>query len=461
LQARLLATVLGLLGVVWVAVAVSTWYDTKHELNELLDAHLSQAAALLVTQRVDDLEGDNLAPPPHLHKYQARVAFQVWHEGYLIVRSTNAPDTPLAGDATPGLSSWQVGGQEWRVLTTAGREADVVIHVGELESARRHILLASLRSVVWPMLLALPLLALGIWWAVRGSVRPLRELGRTVAVRQAQALGALPVQGVPPEAKPLVEALNGLFARMTELLASERRFTADAAHELRTPIAAIRMQAQVAQGARSEAERGQALADTLAGCDRAAHLVDQLLQLARLEAEAADAGVTGCAQACETGHQTTDLAALARHLLAELAPLVRQRAQIMTLEAPESLPISMDAPLARVLLRNLVDNALRYSPEGATLQVRLEPDRHSTNALDSAADRTGVSLTVEDSGPGLAPEAMARPGERFFRELGTGQSGSGLGWSIVQRIARLHGLQLQVDRSPALGGLRVRVTWPD
>lgn len=446
LQTRLLVTVLGLLGVVWAAVAVSTWHDTRHELNELLDAHLSQAAALLVTQRLDDLEGDNFPPPPTLHRYQARVAIQVWHEGRLVVRSTNAPDAPLADGHRLGLTSQQVNGEEWRVLTAQGHEADVVIHVGELESARRHILLASLRSAVGSVLLALPLLALGIWWAVRGSVRPLRQLGQAVAVRRPESLAPLSVAAVPPEVAPLVNALNGLFGRMTALLASERRFTADAAHELRTPIAAIRMQAQVAQGASTGPERDRALAATLQGCDRAARLVDQLLQLARIEGEAARAG-----PAAESVDAPTDLAAAARTLLADMAPQARTRGQQLLLEAPAAVSVPMPAALVPVLLRNLIDNALRYSPDAAVVRVEVQ----------GASPGRAATLVVEDSGPGLPPEALARLGERFYRVLGTGQAGSGLGWSIVQRLARLYGLSVSVGRSETLGGLRVVLVWLD
>jgi two-component system, OmpR family, sensor histidine kinase QseC len=446
LQARLLVTVLGVLGVVWLAVAVSTWVDTGHELNELLDAHLSQAAALLVTQRLDDLEGDNFPPPPTLHRYQTRVAIQVWHEGRLVVRSTDAPDAPLAEGIKPGLSTQMVGGQAWRVLTTPGREADVVIHVGELESARRHILMASLRSTAWPMLLALPLLALGVWWAVRGAVGPLRQLGQAVAARRPESLEPLSAHAVPPEVAPLVAALNGLFDRMAELLASERRFTADAAHELRTPIAAIRMQAQVAQGASTEPERAQALAATLLGCDRAARLVEQLLQLARLEGEAARGG-----QAVQAGAVPTDLTTAARGLLAEFDAQARAKGQQLVLDAPGPVSVPVPAALAQVLLRNLIDNALRYSPDGAVVRV----------AIRGAASGKSAALVVEDSGPGLPPEALARLGERFFRVLGTGQAGSGLGWSIVQRVVRLYGMTVSVDRSEALGGLRVTLSWLD
>jgi two-component system sensor histidine kinase QseC len=436
LQTRLLILVLGLVGLVWVAVAVSTWYDTEHELDELLDAHLSQAASLLVTRSLDDLEGDNLPAPPSLHKYQARVAFQVWHQGRLVVRSANAPDSPLGHATAPGLSRRRVSGADWVVLTTPGREPGMLVCVGELESARRHIQLASLRSVVWPMVLALPLLALGIWWSVRASVRPLNALGRGVASRHARDLEPLSAAGVPPEVRPLVEALNTLFGRIAALLASERRFTADAAHELRTPIAAIRIQAQVAQGAQDEESRARALAATVAGCDRAKRLVEQLLQLARLEGDADSAG---------DGADSCDLAAVAQLVLAELEAGAHARRQELVLDNAGPVVLPLSPPLAEVLLRNLVDNALRYSPAGACVRV-------------AVIDAPVPALVVEDSGPGMPEDTLARLGERFFRVPGTGQEGSGLGWSIVQRIARLYRLGVNVDRSP-WGGLRVAVTW--
>jgi len=446
LQARLLITVLGLLGGVWLAVLASTWYGTRHELNELLDAHLSQAAAVLVTQQLADLEHGDFPAPPALHKYQARVAIQVWHEGQLVMRSTNAPIQPLADLWVMGLSGRRVAGEVWRVFSAPGYEPDVVVQVGELESARRHILVASLTSTAWPMLLALPLLALGVWWAVRGAVRPLRELGQAVAQRNPQALDPLPLSTVAPEVAPLVQALNGLFERMSALLESERRFTADAAHELRTPIAAIRMQAQVAQGARTDDERAQALSATLQGCDRATRLVGQLLELARLEGEAqrADGGDAAAPS-------STDLSATARQLLADLAPRAQERQQVLQLDTPGPVLVPMPAALVQVLLRNLIDNALRYSPVAASVHVTVR----------GATREIAAQVVVEDSGPGLPPEAQVRLGERFYRVLGSGQAGSGLGWSIVRRLARLYDISITLQTSPSLGGLQVSLYWPN
>ena len=439
LQTRLLTTVLTLVLVAWGIAAALAWHETDEEVSDLLDAHLAQTAALLRLQPLDELDESRLNEAPELDKHQPRVVFQLWHEDQLLARSASAPQEPLTQRRKRGFADSQVDGKAWRVFVTQGRESDVRIVVGELQSVRREIVQASLTSILKPMLWAIPLLALGIWWAVRGSVRPLGRLGHAVAARQPQSLESLSTAGVPPEVLPLVTALNELFERMARLLATEQQFTADAAHELRTPIAGIRMQAQVAQGATNTQERATALQATVQGCDRATRLVEQLLQLARLDAEATpDSG------------SSAPLADVARQVAADLQATAERRQQRIVLREPmaPSVHIPLPEPLARVLLRNLLDNALRYSPEGAEVQLQINElgDGHA-------------QLSVEDSGPGLTPEEQARLGERFFRVLGTGQSGSGLGWSIIQRIARLHHLQVGTDRSPGLGGLRVTVHW--
>lgn len=440
LQARLLLAVLTLVLLAWASAAALTWHEAEDEVGDLLDAHLAQTAALLRLQPLDPqnpLGEDPLSEAPQLDKHQTRVVFQLWHEDQLLTRSRNAPDAPLTDRQKRGFADSRVDGKTWRVFVAPGNESDTRMLVGERQSARQDIVMASVTSMLKPLAWALPLLALGIWWVVRGSVRPLRQLGSDVATRQPQSLAPLETKGVPPEVLPLVAALNALFERMAELLTAERQFTADAAHELRTPIAGIRMQAQVAQGATQDAERAAALDATVRGCDRATRLVEQLLQLARLDAES-----NGAASA------STDLTEVARAVVHDLQPLAQARAQQVELDLTGPTPVPLPEPLARVLLRNLLDNALRYSPEGGRVTVGVY------------RVGTAVAWRVEDSGPGLEPAEMARLGERFFRVLGTGQSGSGLGWSIVQRIARLHGLRVQVDRSPALGGLRVRITWP-
>jgi two-component system sensor histidine kinase QseC len=316
------------------------------------------------------------------------------------------------------------------------------------------------------MVVALPLLALAVAWAVHHGVAPLRSLGTSLAQRGPQDLQPVTVADAPVEMLPMLDALNRLFGRITELMESERRFTADAAHELRTPIAVIRMQAQVALGEPDDARRRHALQATLLGCDRATRLVEQLLTLSRLEAGATPA------------LHPVDLTALVRSVLSDVALQALHKQQELEFIAPDeaardaSSPeleqptavaaagasgvqspspaciVEADPTLLGVLVRNLADNAIRYSPRGARVRITL------------GLGASGPRLCVEDSGPGLSEAHRARIGERFFRVLGSGEGGSGLGWSIVRRIAAVHGAALKLDRSAELGGLAVDVTWP-
>jgi two-component system, OmpR family, sensor histidine kinase QseC len=438
LQLRLLALVLGTVLLLWGTAAVLTWRDASHELDELLDSHLAQAAALLVVQQAD-IEGDEVADAPILHRYAPKVAFQVFHEGRLALRSSNAPAWPVRSTGGPpdsGFRTVSVDGVAWRVFAAHGAARDVRVYVGEQVDSRSAILRAALRGTLGPMLLALPLLALGAWWAVARGLAPLRALGRTLASRRADDLRPLGAADAPTEMLPMLAALNGLFARIATLLESERRFTADAAHELRTPIAAIRAQAQVALAEADDALRRDALRHTIDGCDRATRLVEQLLTLARIEAERAPAG------------QRFDLAALAQAVVAEIAPRALAKQQKVEFEGAPGSAVEGDETLLRVLVRNLVDNAVRYSPARSRIEVRVAPD----------ADE--VVFEVADSGLGLDDAELRRLGERFFRVAGNDESGSGLGWSIVRRIAAAHDADLRVARSAALGGLEVRVALP-
>jgi two-component system sensor histidine kinase QseC len=439
LQGRLLSLVLGLVAGVWIATAALTWLDVRHELDELLDSHLAQAAALLVAQQAGGIEDDDHnINAPSLHRYAPKVAFQVFHEGRLALRSSNAPAEPMLAfaGAEEGFQTVSMGGAMWRVFATHGRERETQVFVGEQVESRNAILWAVLRSVLTPMLFALPLLALAAWWAVRKGVAPLRALGRTLAQRQPQALQPIAVDDAPSEMTPMLDALNSLFRRIAELMASERRFTADAAHELRTPIAAIRAQAQVALASADDAERAHALQATLQGCDRAARLVEQLLTLSRLESGSAPM----------LSHH--DIGAVVRQVVADAATTALAKHQTIEVEAAQALSVGADATLLTVLVRNLVDNAIRYSPEGARVSVAIQ------------GTASGVDLTVEDSGPGMSVADMDRLGERFFRVIGTGQSGSGLGWSIVRRITTVLAAEVCVSRSASMGGLSVEVRFP-
>ena len=440
LQARLLVSLLAAVLAVGSGSAVFSWFEVRHELDELLDGHLAQAAALLVAQQAHSEEIARHPDAPTLHRYAPYVAFEVWHEGQLTIRSAGAPvlaSTTWLAEFQSGFRTLTIEGTTWRIFATHGAEHDIQVYVAERTKARQSIMHAVLQSLFWPMLGGLPLLLLAGRWAVSQGLHPLRKLGDQLAERDARMLQPVQLQSPPKELIPVLSALNGLFERISILMASERRFTADAAHELRTPIAAIRMQAQVALSATDSTLQREALQSTVNGCDRAARVVSQLLTLSRLDAHV------------ELGMASVDLTPTVRQVLAELTPAALEKQQDLELIATDSLRVSGDVALLSVLARNLVDNAIRYSPRNAHIQVELD-----RTASGSAAVR------VQDSGPGMTQWELQRLGERFFRGLGTDQDGSGLGWSIVHNIAKLHGAKITTLKSDALGGLKVSVEFP-
>ena len=296
--------------------------------------------------------------------------------------------------------------------------------------AREEIVEALGESLVWPLAAALPALALAIWLGVGSGLRPLRELREQLARRGAADLAPLDAARVPQEIEPLVQELNRLFGRIAQTLERERRLTADAAHELRTPLAVLSTQAQVARRATDDASRNEALDAMVAGAERAARLIEQMLTLARVEA-----GETGAAAG------RFDLRETARAAMAELAGAALAKG--IELELAEGPPVEAagHAALLAVLARNLVDNAVRYTQRGGRVEVVV---------------RAGPVLEVRDNGPGVPAPDVARLGERFHRPAGQAETGSGLGLSIVLRIAQLHGGTVRF--SPGLDGRGLAVS---
>lgn len=436
LRRRLLVTLLTTVAITWLATAAVSYLDARHRVSELLDAHLAQSAALLVAQAGGELEEIEVEDAPLLHKHGRRVAFQIWERGRALrLRSGNAPPARLS-PVDDGFSNARVDGQDWRVFSSWDAEHKFLIQVAERTEARERIAGSMGRNLLVPLLVAVPVLGLLIGWVVTRGTRPLAMLGDEVARREPQNLAPLSVADSPSEIAPLIAGLNRLFERVATSIEHERRFTADAAHELRTPIAAVRAQAQVAHAATDDTERRHALDMVLRGCDRAAHLVEQLLILARLEPTQWPRQAGTC-----------DLRAVAKDVVAELAPPALARNVEIEFDAPSPQVVAGVPALLAVLARNLIDNAVRYSPAGTAVRVTL------------AAEDGVVTLAVTDQGGGVPAGQRARLGERFFRLAGTDEPGSGLGLSIARRIADLHGASMHFEDGPEGRGLRVRVVF--
>ena len=462
LRWRLLGTVCiaALLGLV--ISGVLSYGQAQHEAEELMDGHLTQSARLLLALVHDNEDylaelAKRLATVSNeqAHPYEQSLEFQIGRaDGSLLLRSAHAPDTPLSSE--PGYRVIEHDGHPWRMLTLAASTAghsDYHVQVGQSIALRDRTALEVAGQAVLPIALISPLLLLLLYFSVRRGLKPLDDLAADVASRSPENLGPLASVDAPLEAQPLLAALNRLLGRLRDTLSNERRFTADAAHELRTPLAAVRIQAQVAQLSKDANDRQHALTQILASSDRATRVLEQLLRLARLDPLA---GLPS--------PEEIDLAALAQQVLAD-GEEYRERSATaeasegcaIRLEADAS-PLSLlspfsplllrgDAELLAIALRNLLDNALRHTPPGSTITVFA---RRQGNAL---------ALGVADDGPGVAPADLPRLVERFYRGRDAHGEGSGLGLAIVQRVAELHNACLQLENLDG-GGFTAYLRWP-
>lgn len=442
------------MALVWSLLVIASYFDARHEIGEVLDAHLAQSAALLIAQtgyemrhalspsgghednerNDDDRRVDIVAPG---HRYERRVAFQIWDAGgNLRLRSAGAPTRPLSR-REKGFSDETLDDDSWRVFTLHDPRHKLVVQVGEHSHFRDELAEEIAENLLSPLKIVLPVLALLLWIGVGRGLAPLAQINGELARRAPNRLDALDAGPAPAEVRPLVETLNALFAKVRTALDNERRFTADAAHELRTPLAALKTQAQVALAARDSASREHALQQVLAGTDRASRLVEQMLTLARLDPDAAPLAFA-----------PVDLRQVAAEVLADMTEAALAKDIDLGLDGEAPVRVKGDAAMLGVLLRNLVDNAVRYTPRGGTVEVAL------------TAQPEGPALTVSDTGPGIAADERQRVGQRFYRVLGTGESGSGLGLSIVQRICELHGARFSLEPAAADRGLRAAAAFP-
>lgn len=430
---RLLLILLGGVALVWLAAAAITAWETRSEMQELLDAHLAQSAALLAAQVSDEIDEVELEHVETLHKYARNVAFQIWEDGNkLLLHSPDAPMQRLSA-AQEGFSDATVEGRNWRVFSHWDDKREYLVQVAEATDARDHLASEVLEKLVQPLLVALPLLGFLVWLGVGGALKPINRIGAALARRDPHYLA--PLEGeVPKEVAPMVGRLNELLVRVAATLENERRFTSDAAHELRTPLAALKTQLQVAQGASDGGEREQAIAKAIAAGDRATRLVEQLLTLARLEHDA-----------WKNLAEAIDLHRLAAQALAESAQAAAGKKIQLSLEGETGLTVTGHAGLLAILLRNLIDNALRHTPAETEVKV----------GVHRAAGQ--IVLEVQDQGPGITPEERENALRRFHRLEGAQAGGSGLGLSIVARIAQLHNAHLELLEGPGGRGLMVRL----
>ena len=424
---------LALLALLAVAAAVGgalTYVSARHEIDGLLDEEMRQVAlSLRDYARLDTDRIERSAERP-----EQRLLVQVddarREQPY---RSRDVAPLPRASAA--GFRDLEHAGVRWRVYALPN---DVqLIQVAQPVAQRRALALAITLRILAPLLLLVPAGAALLWWIVGRALRPLDQLGAELSQRQPGSLAPLPVEPLPDEARPMVAALNGLLARLQAAFEQQRALTADAAHALRTPLAAVTLQAQLARRAAEGAERDAALQKLEAGVKRASQLVAQLLALARLEPDAA-----------RQPSAPLDLAQLAREVAEELAPLAQQAQVAVRLKLPATAPLDGHEAALRMALTNLLDNALRYTTAGGEVELAVSDEA------------SGWRLAVADSGPGLAADERQRVFDRFYRGRDSRAPGSGLGLAIVREVARLHGGSTFIGDGPGGRGLTVGFRLP-
>jgi len=442
LQRRLLLYLLVCAPLVWSIGMLVSVSRARHEVNELYDSEMIRVAR----QVQGVLASLPAGAKPSRGLLVAQGDMGESEVGDFAISAWDAAGELLAFDrdavlltrrpGTTGFVDERIGNDRWRVYYLQSSSGEWLVAAGQDAHERDEVVYSLALSQLLPWLVLMPVLLLAMALAVQRALAPVRELSAELGARGAEDLRPLPAERAPQELKPLVTAMNGLLGRMNETLARERRFTTDAAHELRTPLAVLRAQWDVVRGASDGASRGAAERKLSTGMDRMDRLVTQLLALAGVETRLPK----------ERGFSDeVSWPEIVEQAVSDCLPIAeRRRVEIECSWPPAKthpFPLLGDLHLLTVLLRNLLDNAVRYAPSGSVARLRFDAD----------------SLTVENDGEPLSEEQVARAGERFYRPGGQQESGSGLGISIVLRIAALHGLAISFGACDNGRGVRVVV----
>ncbi len=453
IRTRLLFRLFVVVMLVQSSAVVATLISARNEIGEIFDAQLAQNARLMlgmldaikpeIASRNIQTALDNyhrLKFSRHSeefnefgHSYEQHVAIQAWDlDGQLLFHSSPTPLEP----SEIGYAFQQQGDSTWRTFTLLDPKRHLRLQIAQEDYVRDEVAIdATLEPVLIESLITTPVLLLLCWLVVGRGLRPLRKLSHDVAQRGSSNLSPIDSKQVPEEVSELVEALNNFMLGIDEAQQREKRFVADAAHELKTPITALKLHAQLALENDEPAHREHALHQVLLGTERAQHLIQQMLQLGRVEMKTQDVAEYSLKQVVT--EQIQLLFPLAEHAGVELG-----------LNCDGDMPVRCAGEDLAVAVANLLDNAIRYTPGGGQIEVSIR--------LQGA----GAELLVEDSGPGIPEPDYPRVFERFYRVLGTGVPGSGLGLAIVKQAIEGLGGVVSLSRSEVLGGLKVRCQFP-
>ncbi|MEA1889800.1 MAG: ATP-binding protein [Pseudomonadota bacterium] len=449
IRLRLVFFIGSLMLLVWGGITANSIHSAREEVQELFDAQLAQSARVLhalilhemaeaaVEGKIDSAIIMDESIPGHF--YESKISFMVRDkDGKAWFMSRQVPDFDINIDIT-GFTDATADDGKWRVFVMRDNVVNFSVEVAQNYLIRNELIIEITRNVFWPFIIVLPLLLLMIWIGASRSLKPLEAIADEVGHRNPQNLEEIDAATVPSEVLPLFVSLNTLLNRLKKALNNERGFTSDAAHELRTPLAGIKAQAQVALRASDEKEKDAAIRHIIIGIDNTTHLVRQMLMLARLDPDIP-----------KRRFEQQDLTRILTEVAADVASMAMEKhVELEVRQTTGAIMIEGQAEALSVLIRNLMDNAVRYTLAGGWVKA----------GISRAPE--GVILKVMDSGPGIAEKDKDRVFDRFYRGLGTGQTGSGLGLSIVQRVVDLHNATIEFQTGRGKGkGVTVVVTFP-
>jgi two-component system OmpR family sensor kinase len=435
LRGRLLWYLMAAITIAAVAQASIAYRTALADADQIFDYHMQQMALSLRSRvpMANTEEANNVDTPLAGND---DLVVQVWSpDGVQVFRSASHARLPQR--AVLGFSNVRANGTTYRIFSiqTSSQTVQVAQDLAVRKSMASNLALRTLG----PIAVMMPILMLVVWWVISGSLEPVARVRKQLASRQADDLSSVSDAGLPDEVRPLVQELNLLFGRVRAAFATQQTFVADAAHELRTPLAALKLQVQSLERSDSPDARKLAVSRLTAGIERATRLVEQLLVLARQEANAAP-------------HQPVVLADLAKRAVADLIGVAQARQIDLGLQRADAGEVQGQPEALMILLRNLVDNAIKYTPSGGTVDVSV--------MAEQGAAGSHLCVSVEDSGPGIPREERERVFDRFYRVPGSDAAGSGLGLAIIKSIAERHGATLALGESPRLGGLSAVVRFP-
>ncbi|MGH6760863.1 MAG: ATP-binding protein [Phyllobacterium sp.] len=437
---RLITILIISTGIVWLSAAAWIFTSTRAEVERVLDARLMEAgrmvSSLVTSQEIKTRQTADLAKALDISNhpsYGRQLSCQIWSlQGELVSRSESAPAEALSGHNS-GFSETVIDGETWRVYAVVNEELGVRVLVGDNLKVRNHLVNDVIRGLLLPVLLILPVLAVLIWLSVRRGLSPLNRIAGDLASRHASDLSPIENVETAKEIVPVLKSLNGLFARVADLREREQNFIAFAAHELRTPVAGIKTQAQVALASDDPAIRDQALRQIVVGVDRTGRLVRQLLDMSAVQAREQSDRPTVVAAGAILRSLAGELSDSARGVAIEVSPDL------------DALELEIEPALFTLAARNLIENAVNHSPPGGLVHCRA-----------ALAGEKG-SVIIEDNGPGIPEDELPRATERFFRGRNKTPVGSGLGLAIVELALGSSGWRLLLQNRRA-GGLSAAIT---